>query len=61
MALFSLIQTLVYLKNLTISEVIEKVQAGEITPEGTMKPNLSFGREGYSISESTGQIWIILI
>ena len=38
-------------KNLTISEVIEKVQTGEITPwEGTMKPNLSFGREGYSIS-----------
>ena len=38
-------------KNLTISEVIDKVQAGEITPwEGTMKPNLSFGREGYSIS-----------
>ena len=38
-------------KNLTVSEVIEKVEAQEITPwEGTMKPNSSFGREGYSIS-----------
>ena len=38
-------------KNLTISELIEKVEAGEIRAwEGTMKPNASYGREGYSIS-----------
>lgn len=38
-------------KTLTISEVIDKVESGEIAPwEGTMKPNLAFGREGYSIS-----------
>ena len=46
MALFFANQAGLSIKNLTISEVIEKVQAEEITPwEGTMKPNLSFGRE----------------
>lgn len=35
---------------LTVSEVIEKVEAGEITAwEGVIKPNVSFGREGYTI------------
>lgn len=35
---------------LTISEVIEKVEAGEIAAwDGVIKPNVSFGREGYTI------------